>query len=441
MSYLIQSAVVWIVAYGFYHMLFRHFTFYTINRWYLLFSLALGLLFPFAIEFIPSHMSTAFIYNFPVEVVIEGMRRSASLADATSSGISLLGTIYILGFLFFSFRFFYGFIKIYSLYSRGTKLLANGYKLILSPKIKLPFSFFNHIYTNESLMVHEKWNHILQHELVHIKQRHSVDIVLVELLHCAFWFNPVLILYKRALKENHEYLADKKSIEHFGKQEGYISFLLSQHFKGYELTFTNNFFQSQIKNRIIMMNTEKSRKEKLVYYMAPFPLFVALLMGFAACGQPSQSMAPPPPPPPLVSASDVTPPPSPESTNMIPPPPPPPIETSHLIQDRVYDMVEERPQFPGGDEALLSFLGSNMHYPDEARTKGVEGRVIVKFVVAKTGAITDAKIVRGIGSGCDEEALRVINSMPAWKPGKDKGKPVNVFFTLPISYKLTDDKK
>jgi periplasmic protein TonB len=119
-----------------------------------------------------------------------------------------------------------------------------------------------------------------------------------------------------------------------------------------------------------------------------------------------------------------------------PPPPPPPVVEEDPDEKKVYDFVAQKPEFPDGDKALFKFLGENIKYPAIARENGIEGRVIVKFVVSRDGSIQNASVVRGIGGGCDEEALRVVKSMPKWKPGKNNGKPVNVTYTLPVSFKL-----
>jgi periplasmic protein TonB len=119
-----------------------------------------------------------------------------------------------------------------------------------------------------------------------------------------------------------------------------------------------------------------------------------------------------------------------------PPPPPPVIEEKDPDENKVFDFVQQKPEFPDGDKALLKYLGENIKYPAIARENGIEGRVIVKFQVSKNGSISNAQVVRGIGGGCDEEALRVVKSMPDWKPGKNNGKPVNVTFTLPVTFRL-----
>jgi protein TonB len=106
------------------------------------------------------------------------------------------------------------------------------------------------------------------------------------------------------------------------------------------------------------------------------------------------------------------------------------------IEEKIFTFVEEYPEFPGGDKALREFILNNLNYPEIARKTGITGTVYVQFVVEKDGSISDVKVVRGIGGGCDEEAVRVVKSMPKWKPGKQRGMPVRVYFTLPIELKL-----
>ncbi|HPU47465.1 MAG TPA: TonB family protein [Bacteroidales bacterium] len=122
--------------------------------------------------------------------------------------------------------------------------------------------------------------------------------------------------------------------------------------------------------------------------------------------------------------------PAPEYVPVIPEVVPEPIE------DEIFTFVEEYPEFPGGDRALREFILNNIQYPEVARRSDIIGTVYVQFVVEKDGSISDVKVVRGIGGGCDEEAVRVVKSMPKWEPGKQRGVPVRVYFTLPIEFKL-----
>ncbi|UTW68146.1 energy transducer TonB [bacterium SCSIO 12643] len=111
-------------------------------------------------------------------------------------------------------------------------------------------------------------------------------------------------------------------------------------------------------------------------------------------------------------------------------------EEEEVAEEEIFTIVETNPSFPGGEAKMYEFLGKNMKYPPIARDNNIQGRVYVSFVVEKNGAITDVRVLRGIGGGCDEEAIRVVKSMPKWSAGKQRGKPVRVRFNLPIVFKL-----
>jgi protein TonB len=106
------------------------------------------------------------------------------------------------------------------------------------------------------------------------------------------------------------------------------------------------------------------------------------------------------------------------------------------VQAEIFTVVEEQPGYPGGDESRIRYLQENIKYPEEAKELGIQGKVFVTFVVEVDGSITDVRVLRGIGGGCDEEAIRVVRSMPKWVPGKQRGVPVRVQFNLPIKFTL-----
>ncbi len=112
------------------------------------------------------------------------------------------------------------------------------------------------------------------------------------------------------------------------------------------------------------------------------------------------------------------------------------IEEEEVVEEEIFTIVEQMPGFPGGDEALFKYLGKNIQYPQLAADAGITGMVYVTFVVDKDGSVKDARILKGIGGGCDEEALRVVKSMPKWQPGKQRGKSVKVQYNLPVRFTL-----
>jgi protein TonB len=105
-------------------------------------------------------------------------------------------------------------------------------------------------------------------------------------------------------------------------------------------------------------------------------------------------------------------------------------------EEDIFTIVESMPEFPGGEQAFYEFLRQNVGYPELAKTAGISGKVYITFVVEKNGSITDVALLRGIGGGCDEEALRVINMMPEWKPGLQRNHPVRVQFILDVKFTL-----
>ncbi len=111
-------------------------------------------------------------------------------------------------------------------------------------------------------------------------------------------------------------------------------------------------------------------------------------------------------------------------------------EEEEVEEEKVFMVVEKQPSFPGGEQARKKYLANNIEYPQLARESGIQGTVFVTFVVEKNGDITDVRVLRGIGGGCDEEAIRVVKEMPKWEPGEQRGKPVRVQFNMPIRFTL-----
>ena len=112
------------------------------------------------------------------------------------------------------------------------------------------------------------------------------------------------------------------------------------------------------------------------------------------------------------------------------------VQEEAIEEDVIFTVVEDQPSFPGGEEARLRFLRDNLRYPQIAREAGIQGTVFVTFVVERDGSVTDVRVIRGIGGGCDEEALRVVRAMPRWEPGRQRGQPVRVQFNMPIRFML-----
>ena len=111
------------------------------------------------------------------------------------------------------------------------------------------------------------------------------------------------------------------------------------------------------------------------------------------------------------------------------------------VEEEVFVVVEEQAEFPGGMDSMFAYIHKNLKYPEQAKEKGIQGRVFVQFVIEKDGSISNVKILRGIGGGCDEASVEMIKNMPKWKPAKQRGKPVRCQFNLPINFELPKDKE
>jgi protein TonB len=112
------------------------------------------------------------------------------------------------------------------------------------------------------------------------------------------------------------------------------------------------------------------------------------------------------------------------------------VEEEEIAEDVIFTVVEDQPAFPGGEEARIRYLQDNLRYPQMAREAGIQGTVFVTFVVERDGSVTDVRVLRGIGGGCDEEAVRVVRNMPRWEPGRQRGQAVRVQFNMPIRFVL-----
>jgi TonB family protein len=238
----------------------------------------------------------------------------------------------------------------------------------------------------------------------------------------------------------HEYLADE-GVLHSGVDLNVYSTLLFEQGTGIQINdLTNNFSKSLIKKRIIMMTKKKTTRLARAKLMIALPLALSMMMliSFSTDMFAQEEKAPPPPPPkkekkadkPIKSDKE------PEILTVVEKP-------AGQDEETIFKVVEEMPKYPGGFDAMYKFLGENIKYPEVAKKKGVSGTVYITFVVMKDGTPKSFELLRGIGAGCDEEALRVMKIMPKWEPGKEKGKPVNVQYTLPIKFSLdkSDDKK
>ena len=281
MTYLLQVSTCWIVFYAIYILFLQKETFFSINRYYLLSALIAGLMIPFLGELLPANPTSTEVYQVMTQVTAIEITPAAEHSTPIFTWTNFLYLIYTIGALVVGSRFLYGLYRIYKIYQPAQKTIQKSYTLVESPKYHLPFSFFHFIFISKELPLNDDVERILKHEELHAHQWHSLDIVITEILQIFFWFNPILIFYKSALRQSHEFLADAY-VTRDHNRNSYGQLLLRQSTSGLEIALANHFFHSQIKKRITMMYKEKSKRPAMVKYLAAIPVLAAMLFIFSS---------------------------------------------------------------------------------------------------------------------------------------------------------------
>jgi TonB family protein len=282
----------------------------------------------------------------------------------------------------------------------------NGIRLILTGNDLPVFSFFNNVFINRETLSHPDSDKILAHEKVHIEQLHSFDIVAAEILCIVLWFNPFAYFLKKAIRENHEFLADEKVIRKGADPTNYRLLLMEYSTNIQTNSLAHNFSYSLLKRRLHMI---KKPKKRLHFGFSVLVAALAFSLAFFACSQPDRNLTP--------------------------------DQSGNDSDEHIVSIAEVMPEYPGGFEAMSVFLTENITYPEAAKNNSTEGKVLVGFVIDKDGTVTDVKTEKGIGDGCDEEAERVIGMMPKWTPGYTDGKAVMVSLKLPVMFSLDHASK
>ncbi len=410
-SYAVKASLAMILLYGLYILCFRNDTFNKTKRFYLLFIVLFSLVYPFCKLNISTTGNIA-IY----EAILPQIEVTDNLPVANDQSFALgmndlLLLIFFSGIIVLFVRLLIQLLVIIKLRLTNNSKTIFNYRIISLNKSITPFSFFNWIFIPNNGFKQEDVDVMMAHEEEHANQFHSFDILLSELFCILFWWNPIAWLLKREIKINLEYLADKGVLEKGIEAKKYQYLLLQVIKPSATIQIVNNFNVSQLKKRITMINKQRTSRILSFKYLLAFPIIALMLIGNAQNTFSQQKEK--------VEIASLT-------------------ENPTTSEDQLtpFVMVEQMPQFPGGESAMMQYIGTNLKYPESAAKENIEGRVVLRFVVTKTGDITDVSVLRGLDSRCDEEAMRVVRAMPKWTPGKQGGKDVDVYYTLPILYKL-----
>lgn len=327
-------------------------------------------------------------------------------------------------------RILWSLISVLLLSYKSESKLIDGIKVITTKKNTAPFSFFGMAFLNPEDFSSSDLKEIIKHESIHIKQHHTLDVIFAEIICALFWINPFVWLLKRHIRENLEYLADNNVLKSGFDAKSYQYHLLRLSYQETTTKMANHFNVSQLKSRIIMMNKKKTSLAGLGKYALSLPLFAFLLLTAYAWSAKNNL-----PDAETIAQAVLSP------ANDIAVNTPETDQKKTEKEQKAYTAVEQMPAFPGGDEALVKYISGNLRYPKSAKEFGKEGRVIVRFVVGDDGGISNVQVLRGFDKDCDDEAVRVVRMMPKWTPGKQSGRNVPVYFTIPIVYKLSGNKK
>ena len=443
--YSLKVALCLTAFYLVYKLLLSRETFFGFNRVVLLGIIGVSLLLPsvrFTVESAPEPVG-----GF---VIVEDIVMQAVAADAPGFSVTaaqVCFAIYIIGVAFFAGREAWSLLCLRRML-RGGRVVSSdgGVKTVVVKGDVSPFSWMGNIVVSEK-DYRDNPEYILLHERAHIAGRQCNVLIVFQ------WFNPAAWLLKAELQSVHEYEADRRVLSSGVNAADYQLLLIRKAVGDKLFSMANNLNQSSLKKRITMMLKKKSNPWSRARMLVAVPVAAVAVVAFATPKAESlsneiksESEALVSKVMPVVQAQAATPA---SAVAELPvqraesvareaeaqPEAGAPEAIVPVPDGEVYDVTEQAPEFPGGQAAFMKWLSDNIKYPAEAAKNGIEGRVIVQFVIGSDGTVSDAVVRRSVDPLLDAEALRVINAMPAWTPGKQDGKPVAVRYTIPVTFR------
>ena len=440
--YILKSSVCLVLFYLFFRLLLSKETFHRFNRMALLGVLFFSLLIP-CIEVTTRHQvevqqAVLSIEQLLLMAELEATPANVGAVQETSaiSWVQIVLLVYLAGILFLACRNIYSLICLFRLIHSGKhEKLEKGVTLVVHNQEIAPFSWMKYIVISRKDL-EENGREILIHEMAHIHHRHSVDLLVADI--CIFfqWFNPGAWLLKQELQNIHEYEADETVINEGVNAKEYQLLLIKKAVGTRLYSMANSFNHSKLKKRITMMLKEKSNPWARLKYLYVLPLAAIAVTAFAR-PEISEKME-------EISAVKVN-------------------DLAEIVQEKVlqdtvkvskdekkdalvvtgvkskeeeeiviFEVVEQMPEYPGGMSALQKYLSEKIAGSPMKGKAG--GRVMVGFTVAETGKIKDVRVLQSDEASLNQEAERIVSEMPDWIPGKQRGRPVPVKYTVPIRF-------
>ena len=440
--YILKSSVCLVLFYLFFRLLLSKETFHRFNRMALLGVLFFSLLIP-CIEVTTRHQvevqqAVLSIEQLLLMAELEATPANVGAVQETSaiSWVQIVLLVYLAGILFLACRNIYSLICLFRLIHSGKhEKLEKGVTLVVHNQEIAPFSWMKYIVISRKDL-EENGREILIHEMAHIHHRHLVDLLVADI--CIFfqWFNPGAWLLKQELQNIHEYEADETVINEGVNAKEYQLLLIKKAVGTRLYSMANSFNHSKLKKRITMMLKEKSNPWARLKYLYVLPLAAIAVTAFAR-PEISEKME-------EISAVKVN-------------------DLAEIVQEKVlqdtvkvskdekkdalvvtgvkskeeeeiviFEVVEQMPEYPGGMSALQKYLSEKIAGSPMKGKAG--GRVMVGFTVAETGKIKDVRVLQSDEASLNQEAERIVSEMPDWIPGKQRGRPVPVKYTVPIRF-------
>ncbi|MTH15092.1 M56 family metallopeptidase [Flavobacterium sp. LC2016-01] len=553
-DFLIKSALALSVFLVFYHLVLEREKMHQFNRFYLLFSIVISLIIPFVtfevIKEIPANPTSQFVVNQPI-------MQMQNVAEETNYKLIFLWSLYALVTLILTLRFGRNIKNFKSKISSNPSVDFKNSKLVLVEEKILPYTFLNYIFINaDDFKTQNIEAELYTHELVHVTQKHTLDILFVEFLKTVFWFNPVFLFYKKAIQLNHEFLADQEIVKTYNDVPFYQNLLLNKANGSQTIYLASNLNYLVTKKRLIMMKKRTSKNTAFLKKIAALPVVIGLM--FLLCvetiaqeiktdagNKKTQSASATsfdkyyantnfvfknkgnnvfvekkfseltnqekkliPPPPSLAKKS-------PNSKEYegfknsenyavwidgkhVPNSDLNEYKASNFVSyfnsfvhknarskkfpqsyqvtlftaegyDKAYsenqvrdagtmtiiasedtrksktqktpekettatvNEIDKQPEFPGGILEFYKFVGKNFKVPAEAGATKIQGKIYMEFMIETDGSLSEFNIVKDLGFGMGDEAIRVLKLSPKWSPGTQNGQPVRVLYNLPIT--------
>jgi beta-lactamase regulating signal transducer with metallopeptidase domain len=395
--YILKSGLLLFILITVYKLFLENEKMHHFNRIYLLASLIFGLTIPMQLFSIKTKISSTINHFELNEILLQKTRRNLSLISENQMMTYILIAVYAFVAILLTVRFLMNLHSFYKKIKNNERQIINGNKVILIREPVVPHSFLNSIFIYEQdFYSNNIAPELIVHEKAHVQQKHTFDILFIEILQILFWFNPIILLYKRSIKLNHEFLADETVNTKFKSVSQYQTMLLSIASNSRNIALASSINYLITKKRLLMMTKKESQIRIVLKTVGVGFVYSLLLFSFS---------------PETIAQETV------KNKQSIP------LNGVKTISEITH------PEFPGGIVAFYKFIGTNFKVPTELKGSG---KVFLTFMVEKDGSLSEFEILKDIGFGTGEEVLRVLKLSPKWIPGKENNETVRVKYSLPI---------